>query len=372
MTAEVIRNMKRFVAVLLLSVAYLFSYAEDIPYELLTPEIIAKLQKFGYKSVNYYALSLYNNDNQDNLDKTKGVIDSFGTDKEACGEFIYYWYSLWFPMAEKGFKENVKLNANETNSCLKVADAIHTIKKTAQESQEANKLNDEIHDFLESNPAGTPFPSRFFKEDYIILLGKDINKEILGSYPHFINTQIGIIANEDGEILPDPLVEESDSGFSNLFRKYCTSKVGSVFYNGEYYSAPERFPAIIAKESRRSSERRYTMTRKSINDQWTVENHGSTYFSEVPQSIKDYINSISLFKESGAKEHSVIIETVHRYIELKNFPTTNAIMLVDYNVWVSSENCKKWIKPILDHPSFKNNWDEKFYLLREEKLLTEE
>lgn len=364
--------MKRFVSVLLLSVVYLFSYAEGVPYDLLTPEIIVKLQKFGYKAMNYYALSLYNNDNQENLDKTKSIIDSFSTNKEACVEFIYYWYSLWFPQSEQGFKENAKLNASEANSCLKIADAIHNSKKATQESLETIKLNEEIHDFLESNPEGTPFPSRFFREDYIILLSDDINKEILSSYPHFINTPIGIIANEDGEILPDPLVEESDPGFSNLFRRYCTSKIGSVFYNGEYYSAPERFPAIIAKESRSSSERRYTMTRKSINDKWIVENHGSSCFSEVPQSIKNYINSITLFNESGAKEHSVIIETVHRFIELKNFSTRNAIMLVDYNVWVSSENCKKWIKPILDHPSFKNNWDEKFYLLRKEKIKTDE
>lgn len=352
--------------------AYLFSYAEVVPYDLLTPEIITKLQLFGYKSINYYSLSLYNDDNQESLEKTKGIIDSFRTNKEACGEFLYHWYYMWFPMVEQGFLENVKLNITETKSCVRIAEAIHKNTKSAQERQEEDKLNKEIQDFLESNPEGTPFPSRFFKQDYIIHLCEEIEEEILSSYPHFINTQIGIIAPEDGMILPDPQVQESDPEFSTLFRKNCTSEIGSVFYNGKYYSAPERFPAIVAEESRSSSERRYTMKRKSINDNWTFENHGSSYFSEVPQSIIDYINGITLFKKSGTKEHSVIIETVHRFIELKNFMTQNAIMLVDYNVWVSSENCKKWIKPILDHPSFKNNWGEKFYLLREEKIKTED
>ena len=115
-----------------------FAYAEDIPYKQLTPRIVEKLQVLGIKSINYYSLNLFGSDDKESLIKTRGVIDSFKSNKDNCGNFIYFWWYNWAPMSERGFIENAYMTPSEAYVCCEIGNAIHKIKKI-KEQQESNK-----------------------------------------------------------------------------------------------------------------------------------------------------------------------------------------------------------------------------------------
>ena len=115
-----------------------FAYAEDIPYKQLTPRIVEKLQVLGIKSINYYSLNLYGSDNKESLIKTRGIIDSFKTNNDNCGKFIYFWWYNWAPMSERGFRENAYMTPSEAYVCCEIGSAIHK-NKMIKEQQESDK-----------------------------------------------------------------------------------------------------------------------------------------------------------------------------------------------------------------------------------------
>lgn len=107
-----------------------FIYADNkIPYNLLTPSIVKKLQILGTRTINYYSINLYGSDDKESLIKTRKIIDSFNSNKENCGKFIYFWWYMWAPMSERGFIENAYMTPSEAYACCEIGYAIYQLKE---------------------------------------------------------------------------------------------------------------------------------------------------------------------------------------------------------------------------------------------------
>lgn len=133
------------------------TYADEIPYNLLTDRIVEKLQKFGLNGIHYYSYHLYGSDDRESLIKTKEIITSFKANHEACGEFLYYWWYMWVPMPERGFIENVYMTHAEAYDCCEIGEAIHK-KKTIERTQK-QKENYEL--WKKNGAPSTVTPSEY-------------------------------------------------------------------------------------------------------------------------------------------------------------------------------------------------------------------
>lgn len=120
--------MKRIISfIFFISFTFLSVFADEIPYNLLTQRIVYKLQILGQRSINLYSYKLYGSDDKESQIKTRKIIDSFRSDNNACGDFIYYWWHMWAPMSEKGFIENAYMTGAEAFVCCEIGEALHEI-----------------------------------------------------------------------------------------------------------------------------------------------------------------------------------------------------------------------------------------------------
>lgn len=187
--------MKRYITLFTFLLAVFCSaHADEIPYNLLSERIVAKLQKFAQKSINYYSFELYGSDDKESLIKTRKIIDSFVNDKKACGDFVYYWWYMWAPMSERGFVENAYMTKAEAYNCCEIGESLHETKK-----EEQKKLLQKKYE-LWSNE-GVPESEEPTQGAVIsIKPKKGLCEYIDAHYPNEFMKEIKIKISKDGDI----------------------------------------------------------------------------------------------------------------------------------------------------------------------------
>ena len=143
--------MKKVFILILSSMLYSSLMAEEIPYNLISDSLVEKLQKFGLKGLEHYSMNLYNSNDSEALNKTLKNIESFKSNKENCGRFIYYWWYLWAPQSARGFIENVKLTKEEAFNCCLIGESIHRNKQITCEEKEINQYDEWLRNGVPSS-----------------------------------------------------------------------------------------------------------------------------------------------------------------------------------------------------------------------------
>lgn len=126
-----------------------FVYAEEIPYGNLSPRIVEKLQVFGIRAIDYYSLYLFGSNDKESLIKTRQIIDSFKTNHNNCGEFIYYWWYKWAPMSERGYIENAYMTPAEAYVCCEIGNTIYNIKQQEDKERETKEESEKYKKWME-------------------------------------------------------------------------------------------------------------------------------------------------------------------------------------------------------------------------------